>query len=131
MQPGSPRPSNREVISKIADALAAIEAGRRQSPLTKHLAVDLPELGLLSRGELWALLPELLREIEATNPLNCYAGGYPPQRSYEPEVKDADLWVYRWQSARLKRVMYIKFAMKKNRAGQWVYFHVDLHPDRP
>ena len=117
--------------SKVRDALAAIDAGRRELPLTKHLALELPELGRLNPSQLWTLLPELLREVQACGPIVCYAGGHPPQRSYEPEVKDEELWAYRWPSVRVGCDLYLKFCIIKDLDGRPVYWHVDLHVDDP
>lgn len=124
------RPSNKEICKKVADALAAIEAGRRFIALTKHLVGDLAELELEDEAALWELIPRLLKEIRKADPVRCYAGSRPPQRSYESEIKGEDLWAFRWPSVTLGREMYLKFALKNTKAG-WVFAHVDCHEDRP
>ena len=122
----SPRPSNKEIYDKVCFALESLRAGRWQIGLTKHLTGDLAELELDSTQDLPNLLIELLEEIKAAGPVSCYAGSRPPQRSYEREIQDLELWAYHWQSHRLGKRMYLKLAMKK----QW-YIHVDCHEDRP
>jgi hypothetical protein len=125
-----PRPSDREIFSKILDAKDAILDGRRTIAIQKHLAGDLEDLALDSTAELWDLLPFLLDEIVQANPLHCYAGGRPPHRSYEEAIKGLELWAYCWPSARLQKTMYLKFALQKDVQGNWHFMHVDLHESR-
>src|ERR1035441_1202888 len=89
-----PRPSNHEICKKVAEASEALKAGRFMLALTKHLVGDLAELELDSADDLPDLLMELLREIQAANPFDCYAGTSPPQRSYEDEIRNLELWAY-------------------------------------
>jgi len=124
------RPSNKEICKKVADALAAVEAGRRQIALTKHFADDVYELGLEGEAALWELIPKLLREIQEADPAVCYAGSHPPLKSYEREILGAELWAFHWKSSELAREMYLKFVMKKG-TGDWVYAHCRCHDDRP
>lgn len=126
----SARPSNHEICKKVADALTAVEAGRRYIALTKHFAADVGELGLEGEAALWELVAKLLKEIRKADPVRCYAGSRPPQKSYEPEIKGEDLWAFRWPSVTLGREMYLKFALKNTKSG-WVFAHVDCHEDRP
>ena len=126
----TPRPSNRELNSKVEDAITAILAGRRVLGVTKHLSGDFVALGISSEAEIWSILPELLREIKAADPVTCYVGGSPPARSYDQEMKHMELWPYRWPSLRLGKQMFLKFAMKRNKQGDWIYYHVDVHEDR-
>lgn len=128
---GPPRPTRRELSNKVRDALTAIGAGCRELPLTKHLTLELPGLERLSPAQLWALLPELLKEIQTCDPIACYAGGHPPLRSYEPEIKDEELWAYRWPSTKVGCDLYLKFCIIKDLHDQPVYWHVDLHVDEP
>jgi hypothetical protein len=125
------RPSDRELTHKVDEALEAILAGRRQIGLTKHLLSDCVALGLASEAELWQVLPELFREIKAADPISCYAGQHPPSRSYDDEMRDMELWPFHWLSQSQGKMMFIKFALKRNRAQEWVYVHVDVHEDRP
>lgn len=122
-----PRPSNHEICKKIADALTALRDGKFTQVVTKHIYGDLADLELDSaEQQLPGLLIELLEEIQTIGPIECYAGGKPPQRSHEPELAGLELWAYRWHSERLGRQMYLKFAMRK----EW-YIYVDCHRDNP
>jgi hypothetical protein len=125
------RPSPREIINKVRDALAAIEAGRREIPLVKHLSLELPGLLIESREDLWSELPGLLREIQTCGPVDCYVGRFPPEPSYEPEILNKELWAYRWPSLKLGYDVYLKFVIIPDRKGAPVYFHVDVHQDEP
>jgi hypothetical protein len=122
-----PRPTDKEIYGKVVLALEALRAGRWQIGLTKHYSADLEELDLDASDDLPNLLIELLEEIKAAGPTECYAGTRPPQRSYEREIRELELWAYHWQSKRLQKRMYLKFAMKKNS----IYIYVDCHEDRP
>ena len=121
------RPSNREIINKVTDALAALNAGRFIGGFEKHQLADLEPLGLNSALELPSLLKNLLREIQHADPLNCYAGTFPPTRSYEKAVKGLELWAYCWHSGRYDRMMYLKFALKKDKTQKLWYFHMSCH----
>lgn len=120
------RPTNREIHKKVTDARDAIAAGNFQFGPTKHIAGDLEELQLDSAGELPGIMAILLEEILEAGPDMCYAGGYPPQRSYESEIRNLELWAYSWHSHRFQKRMYLKFALKKE-----CYIYVDCHEDRP
>ena len=119
------RPSAKELFQKVNSALAAVRAGRYQFPLTKYLVDDLDSLEVADEEALIELVIRLLEEILSLGPQNCYAGGRPPQRSYEPEIREKELWAFAWPSHLLKRRMYLKFVLKKD-----VYLHVDCHEDR-
>jgi hypothetical protein len=120
------RPSNREIYGKVADALVALRAGRFQFGPLKHLSGDLAGLQLASASELPDLLIVLLEEIQHEGPITRYAGTRPPQRSYEPQILNLELWAYSWHSPRLRKPMYLKYALKNQ-----CYIHVDCHEDRP
>ena len=85
------RPSDRELFSKVNEALAAVSSGRYQFLIYKHFASDLEELGVTDEKELIDLVANALREILTARPANCWAGGRPPARSYEPEIKNLEL----------------------------------------
>ena len=46
-------------------------------------------------------------------------------------MKGMELWPYHWESQSQGKRMFLKFAMKQDRQGNWVYIHVDVHEDRP
>jgi hypothetical protein len=125
------RPLSREICKKVNDALLAIQAGRRLLGVDKHLTDDFRALDVYSLEELWEVLPALLQEIIHAKPPDCYVGGHPPRRSYDEEMLDMELWPYHWNSPSQGRMMFLKFAMKHDRSGNWWYIHVDVHEDRP
>ncbi len=120
------RPSDREIHQKLAAAKAALQQGDYQFPLQKHLVADLDALGAASEDDLIELVCEFISEITVAGPNECYCGGRPPQRSYEREIKDLELWAYVCYSERFQREMYLKFALKKG-----VYLYVDFHESTP
>ncbi len=127
------RPTTKELNGKVSHALKALAAGRRDFGTRKHWTGDREELGLESAVELWELLPKLLEEIRQAKPEECYAGQYPPQRSYESDaaIKGKDLWAFAWISKRCGKKMYLKFVLTKDSRDEWHYFHLDCHEDRP
>lgn len=80
--------------------------------------------GVDDESGFWATLVLLLQEV-AVDPVNHYAGGHPPQRSYEVELKNKELWAYAWDSAHLGKRMYVKFCINNG-----YYFHVDCHESK-
>lgn len=84
---------------------------------------ELFELHISDVDEVWALISELLEEIKHSD----YAGAHPPLKSIEPEIADCELYAFAWQSIRLQKKMYLKFAI--NRKGR--FFYVSLHKSRP
>lgn len=127
----SNRPSSKETIKKVRDALDAVKEGRRLRVLSKHFSGDMAALQIDSDEEMWQILPELLGEVLHCGPVECYSGGRPPKRSYDEEMKGMELWSYIWDSTRLGKTMWIKFALKADKQGKWHYYHVDVHENRP
>jgi hypothetical protein len=120
----SKRPSNKEKINKIREALEAVQAGCCSIPLSKHLAADLAELEIENEDDYWKAIKTALEEIAMAGAVNAYAGRYPPEKSYD--FPDAELWAYRWESKHFGKEMYLKFAIKNKR-----YLHIDCHENRP
>jgi len=116
------RPSKNEITKKVHSGLEAVRANRRSFAVRKHLTDDLDQLDLASEDDYWKLIESFLGEIIAANPLACYAGSFPPKRSYEDGIKPAELWAYAWESPSQNERMYLKFVLKDG----W-YFHVDCH----
>jgi hypothetical protein len=121
------RPSGQEIYKKVSNALVAIQQGRRYFGVEKHLSSDFEALEVSSEPELWDVLPILLEEIKHAIPANCYVGGHPPYRSYDEEMKDMELWPYRWNSPSQGKMMFLEFALERDKKGDWWY----VHEDRP
>ncbi len=114
------RPSHKEISRKLKLSKEAVSENRISILNPVSVAADTLELGLNLRN-ISNILSDLLEEIEP----NDYAGQYPPQRSYEDEIKDCELLAFRWLSKKLGCRVYLKFALKETRL--WL---VSLHEDR-
>ena len=114
------RPSHKEISRKLTLAKEAVSENRISILNPVSVATDTLELGLNLRN-ISNILSDLLEEIE----LDDYAGQYPPQRSYEDEIKDCELLAFRWLSKKLGCRVYLKFTLKGTRL--WL---VSFHEDR-
>ena len=114
------RPSHKEISRKLTLAKEAVSENRISILNPVSVAADTLELGLSLRN-ISSILGDLLEEIEPDD----YAGQYPPQRSYEDEIKDCELLAFRWLSKKLGCRVYFKFTLKETRL--WL---VSLHEDR-
>ena len=121
----SNRPSDKEKINKVRDALEAVKAGQCKMPLTKHVVGDREELEIDNETEHWRLIKAALEEICAGGPEKLYAGKHPPEKCYENGLQDQELWAYRWVSKFCKKEMYLKFVIKNH-----TYFHINCHENR-
>ena len=114
------RPTYSELNQKIKQAKEAVSADRVFLFRSYLLAGDAFELGYVF-SEILSLLAELLEEI---NPKD-YAGQYPPQRSYEEEIFQSELFPFAWMSKRLGCRVYLKFTLK----GKELWL-ISLHQER-
>ena len=114
------RLSHKEINRKIKQAKEAVSKDRISILNPVSVATDTLELGLNLRN-ISNILSDVLEEIEPDD----YAGQYPPQRSYEDEIKDCELLAFRWLSKKLGCRVYFKFTLKETRL--WL---VSLHEDR-
>ena len=114
------RPSHKEISRKLTLAKEAVSENRISILNPVSVATDTLELGLNLRN-ISNILSDLLEEIEPDD----YAGQYPPQRSYEDEIKDCELLAFGWLSKKLGCRVYFKFTLKEARL--WL---VSLHEDR-
>lgn len=116
------RPSIREIDRRLKEAQKAINELRVSFANEAKVVGELFDLNLSDSEEVWTLIAELLQEISQTD----YAGAHPPLRSFEPAIADCELYAFVWDSARLKKMMYLKFAIKEG-----FFYYVSLHKDRP
>lgn len=114
----SNRPSNGELDKKIKEAKAALIAQNGVYVNLNKVVGELYELEIESPIQIWKLILVLLDEISPKE----YVGGRPPQRSYEKAIEGHELFAFCWDSLKLGKKMYIKFALKGNR-----YYYVSLH----
>jgi hypothetical protein len=112
------RPSDGELDRKLKTAKAALKAHPGLFANIDKAVGELNALDVESPNQIWALIIELLEEISPKD----YAGGRPPQKSYEKTIVGKELFAFCWNSKKLGRKMYIKFALKDNR-----YYYLSLH----
>jgi len=114
------RPSHKEINRKINQAREAVSENQFSILNPVIIAADAIELGV-DLQNISFILVDLLEEIIP----NHYAGQYPPQRSYEHDIKGYELLPFRWLSKTLGCRVYLKFTIKGKR--MWL---VSLHEDR-
>ena len=101
------RPSHKELSQKLALARQALEENRFRPADPMKLAANYRDLDLYDTRSQTEALSRALAEVTA----DCYAGSYPPQRSYEPATQDQELYAFWWQSDHFRERMYIKFSL--------------------
>ena len=114
------RPSHKEINSKIEQAKDAVLKNRISIVNPTNVAADALELGFLV-NDISNICSDILKEITPHD----YVGQYPPQRSYETDILESELFAFKWISKRLGCKTYLKFAIKERR--MWL---VSLHQDR-
>jgi hypothetical protein len=117
----SSRPTDHELDKQLRAARTFLAAeGGTYANLNKA-AGELSKLEIESPSRVWKLVLELLNEIVPQD----YVGGKPPQRSYEKAIENKELFAFCWNSKKLGKKMYIKFALVKGR-----YYYVSLHESK-
>ncbi|OGP73806.1 MAG: hypothetical protein A2V86_09600 [Deltaproteobacteria bacterium RBG_16_49_23] len=114
------RPSHKEINRKIKQAREAISDSQFSILNPVSVSADVLKLGFTIEG-ISNILANLLSEITPVD----YAGAYPPQKSYESDILDCELFTFRWASKNLGGEIYLKFAFKGQK--MWV---VSLHEER-
>jgi hypothetical protein len=101
------RPTDKEINRKLSVArkAAADKCYFLLSPAEVY--DDLDELELITDEDFQRGLHTALSEITVKD----YAGSYPPMKSYEPVIKDKELFAFCWESSYFKRRIYLKFAV--------------------
>ena len=115
------RPSLREIDRKLYQAKESVSQNKILTINPAVLAEDADGLGFLI-SDLANTLSKILIEIKAQN----YIGRRPPEKSYEDEIKDLDLFAFRWNSVRFGCETYLKFVI----SDDFLYI-VSLHRHRP
>ena len=114
------RPTHKEINRRLKEAKEAASENRISILSPVSVGADALELGL-DFENISNILIEVLNEITPEH----YVGLFPPQRSYEDQIKHCDLFAFRWSSKRLGCRTYLKFTIKNKR--MWL---VSLHEDR-
>lgn len=104
------RPSPKELFNKLKEAKAAATNGNVALLNQSALAIDAIDLYYLIDNELIKFLPQCLSVLKPAE----YAGLYPPQRSYETEIKGLELFAFKAESAVFSCEIYIKFALTED-----------------
>ncbi len=112
------RPTVREVDKRLIAARDALEVGDVIFANPAKAVGEIYELGLGDSSELRELILGLIDEIAWDD----YTGTRPPQRSYESAITDCELWAFAWESERLRKPMYLKFALKNG-----LFYLVSIH----
>jgi hypothetical protein len=112
------RPSLHELQRKLTQARKALSSGKYYfGPNLDKLVEDFMGLNIGNAEDMWPLLRELLEEIQPEN----YAGPHPPMKSIFTGF-NCELFVFVWDSKKLKKNMYLKFAIKDE-----YFYYVSLH----
>ena len=102
------RPSVRELEIKLSEAKTCLAQKKFQfGPNVEKLVDDFIALKIDNAGEIWPLVQELLPEIKSEH----YAGTHPPMRAIESNL-NCELFIFVWESKRMKQRMHLKFAIK-------------------
>jgi hypothetical protein len=115
------RPSHKELYGKILEARKAVANDLVNLINQDAIVCDAMELGYLIESDLIGVLTSLLNEITPVN----YAGKKPPEKSYEQQIEDLDLFAFRVESSWFNCAVYFKFALYNNEL--WI---VSLHQNR-
>ena len=88
------RPSAREIDKRLEEAKEALKNRRVAFANPAKVVKELTDLEIDDSGKVWELLGKLVDELCLAD----YAGGHPPQKSYEPAIADSELWAFSWTS---------------------------------
>ena len=119
--PVAPRPSAKELDSKLRQAKALLKDGQFAPCNPGKLAANFADLVLFSGEEQMEALGAAFDEVRWRD----YAGERPPQQSYEDATKGCEMLAFCWDSAFFGRRMYLKFTIRAK-----VLFVFSLHPSR-
>lgn len=108
-------------MNKIRTAQHAVSRDQIAVVNQAAIAMDALELGYDIIEEMSEVLAELL---DMSLPEH-YAGGRPPQRAYEREITDLELFAFVVRLERFEKPVYYKFAL----AGDMLWL-VSLHENR-
>lgn len=115
------RPTHKELSNKIREAKKAVSKKAISVIKPDVIASDALELGYHFENDLLKVIKSLLDEISPGN----YAGSKPPQKSYEDEIKDTDLFAFNVESSWFGCGIYLKFTVFDDK-----FWLVSLHKNR-
>ncbi len=115
------RPSVRELTRKLKDAKAALRTNTGFFANVRGAGGELNDLQMVDSDDVWPLILILLKEIEPED----FVGQRPPEKSYEAKIYGLELFAFAWESERLGKRMYLKFALQEGR-----FYYFSLHPSK-
>jgi hypothetical protein len=115
------RPSKKELFNKIKQGKEIVDQGSILPIDPDVIAEDAIELGY-QVSNLKGIMSQLFDEIK----IEHYVGAHPPRKSYEPIIKDCELFEFKWKCRIFGCDTYLKYCLK----GETFYL-VSLHKDRP
>lgn len=119
------RPTDKELKKKLEAARAAVAKGSYYFAVPEKVYADLEELDLFTKEDLKNGLSAALSEICSKD----YKGSRPPQKAYEVEIKDKELFAFCFESTFFKCRIYLKFVELGNNKGPGLAI-VSFHKDR-
>lgn len=119
------RPSYRELYRKCQFAVEYLDKQAISFTDESKLYGEFEDLNIIDTEELIPLIKQALEEIKKVGIVQCYAGRYPPEKSYEPFIYDCELFAFKWYSQFFGKPMYLKFALKDSE-----YKYVSFHRDK-
>jgi hypothetical protein len=118
----NPRPSHKELSNKLRKAKELLACDCIDILEPQVILADSFELGYSFQIEFKAIVEEILALAETNN----YAGSRPPKRSYETQIKGAELFAFAVQLPLLdNKAINFKFALYQD-----VLVVVSLHEDK-
>ena len=114
------RPSYHELNGKLKQGNEAASAKQIRLLKPDSIIADLLDLNY-QVANLGEDLPRILQEITPEK----YVGDSPPEKSYERDILNSELFAFKWNSLLFGCDMYFKFAVTKG--ALWI---VSLHKDR-
>lgn len=114
------RPTYKELNKKIEQAKEAISNDRIYLLEPHVIVIDALELGY-EVNKIMTVLSELLKDVTPRH----YVGTYPPQKSYEEDILNYELFAFKIESKRFGCDVYVKYVLKDDHV--WL---VSFHQDR-
>lgn len=114
-------PSHKTRVEQLELAAQAVIKGNLLLVAPDVIVADLMELGCSIDD-----LPHILSDLLIITKPDDYTGTRPPQRSYEPVIRDCEMYAFKTVSKIIGCTVYYKFTIKKDYL--WL---ISLHKDRP
>lgn len=122
-------PGAGEIRKKVREAIKALEGGYYDIVDENQNARTFASLGVFTMDEVLEHVLELLDEIQALCPENCFCGiGGRVEFSNKRGFSDVRLYAYSWLSTKMGKWMYLKFGLRKRGSEiAFTYIHLSCH----